>query len=75
MESNPSIFLFYYYLQLWRNARERERLQAELAAEVAEVSGVFALGPTESGPAPKDARWLHRARTRVSAAKSRGSRS
>jgi hypothetical protein len=75
MELNPSIFLFYYYLQLWRNARERERREAELAAEAAEVSGVFALGATESGSAAEDVRWLNSARTRVTASKSRSSRS
>jgi len=38
MDSNASIFLFYYFWELWRHARERARLEAELAAE---DSGVF----------------------------------
>jgi hypothetical protein len=59
MESISSIFLFYYYWQLWRNARERERLESELAAEVAEVSGVFALRPIESGSTPEKTSRRH----------------
>ena len=38
MEQFTSIFLFYYYAELWRCARERERLEAE---HTSEVSGVF----------------------------------
>lgn len=38
MDSMTSVFLFYYFRELWHRARERERLEAELAGE---VSGVF----------------------------------
>jgi hypothetical protein len=56
MESNSSIFLFYYYWQLWRNARERERLESELAVE---VSGVFAIRPMESESTPEETSRNH----------------
>jgi hypothetical protein len=59
MDPNSSILLFYYYWQLWRNARERERLESELAAEVAEVSGVFTLGPTKGGSTPGETSRRH----------------
>ena len=38
MDSIALVFLFYYFRELGRNARERARLEAELAPE---VSGVF----------------------------------
>jgi len=38
MDSLASLFAFYYFLELWRHERERDRLEAELASE---VSGVF----------------------------------
>jgi hypothetical protein len=38
MDSSDYMFLFYYYWELWRRARDRERLAAELATE---TSGVF----------------------------------
>jgi hypothetical protein len=56
MELNPSIFLFYYYRELWRNARERERLASELAVE---VSGVFELRPAECEPTPEESSRKH----------------
>ena len=58
MESNSSIFLFYYYWQLWRNARERQRLESELA-QVTEVSGVFTLRPAEHESTPEETSRNH----------------
>ena len=38
MDWPASLFVFYYYLELWRREGEREQLAAELASE---HSGVF----------------------------------
>lgn len=57
MDSNSSIFLFYYYWQLWRNARERERLESELAAE---ISGVFVVRPAEGESTSEETSRNHR---------------
>jgi hypothetical protein len=46
MDPTSSLFLFCYFLELWRRARELDRLEAELTGE---VSGVF---ERRSGPLP-----------------------